>query len=209
MFERQPAQDRYQPGQIQQDPRADGGRRVVRVTRNGVLIERRLKGVAMTIGVPFAAYRGVALAVEAGPASGVAAYRLSLAHADPDLDVLLCETKDSGAAAADWKYWSFFLDLPRLAVAGRRGCAAPGRKARRRAPSRRGDREAPPALSCAPQGRRAGARRARCSTASARSSATSEEAARGSRPKGRETAGDPHRGWRERAPAREGSPGPP
>jgi hypothetical protein len=115
MFERQSAQDRYSLGQIQHDPRADGGRRTVLVTRNGVLIERRLKGVSMTIGVPFAAYQGVALAVEPEPSSGVAAYRLSLAHADPDLEVLLCETKDSTAAAADWKYWSFFLDLPRLA----------------------------------------------------------------------------------------------
>ncbi|MFY9655024.1 MAG: DUF6101 family protein [Methylocystis sp.] len=135
MFERQPAQDRYQPGQIQQDPRADGGRRVVRVTRNGVLIERRLKGVAMTIGVPFAAYRGVALAVEPGPSSGIAAYRLSLAHADPDLEVLLCETKNSGAAAADWKYWSFFLDLPRLASHDGEVSPLPGAKpgvARRR-----------------------------------------------------------------------------
>ncbi len=114
MFERHSAQERNL-GQIQHDPRADGGRRTVRVTRNGVLIERRLKGVSMTIGVPFAAYQGVALAVEAEPSSGVAAYRLSLSHPDPDLEVLLCETKDSSAAAADWKYWSFFLDLPRLA----------------------------------------------------------------------------------------------
>lgn len=115
MFERHSAQERYSVGQVQQDPRADGGRRMVRVTRNGVLIERRLKGVSMTIGVPFAAYRGVALSVEPEPASGAAAYRLRLSHADPDLEVLLCETKDSSAAAADWKYWSFSLDLPRLA----------------------------------------------------------------------------------------------
>ena len=115
MFERHSTQERYSVGQIQHDPRADGGRRVVRVTRNGVLIERRLKGVSMTIGVPFAAYRGVALSVEPEPASGAAAYRLCLSHADPDLEVLLSETKDSGAAAADWKYWSFFLELPRLA----------------------------------------------------------------------------------------------
>jgi len=116
MFDRHSAQERYSVGQIQQDPRADGGRRVVRVTRNGVLIERRLKGVSMTIGVPFAAYRGVALSVEPEPASGAAAYRLCLSHADPDLEVLLSETKDSSLATADWKYWSFFLDLPRLAA---------------------------------------------------------------------------------------------
>jgi hypothetical protein len=128
MSERITAQERYGFGQIQQDPRADGGRRVVRVTRNGVLIERRLKGVAMTIGVPFTAYRGVALAVEGEPASGFAAYRLSLSHADPDLEVLLSETKDSGAAAADWKYWSFLLDLPRVASQNGEVAPLPARK---------------------------------------------------------------------------------
>lgn len=130
MFERS-AQDRNTMGQIQHDPRADGGRRTVRVTRNGVLIERRLQGVSMTIGVPFAAYQGVALAVEPEPSSGVAAYRLSLAHADKDLEVLLCETKDSSAAAADWKYWSFFLDLPRLA--SENGEVAPVEKSKSKA----------------------------------------------------------------------------
>jgi len=163
MFERQTAQDRYQLGQIQHDPRADGGRRVVRVTRDGVLIERRLQGVAMTIGVPFAAYRGVALAVEPEPSSGVAAYRLSLAHADPDLEVLLSETKDSGAAAADWKYWSFFLDLPRLAcedgevspvpvakrtVARRRGAAVAKRRPRFLARRKRGESARAAAVFC-------------------------------------------------------------
>jgi Family of unknown function (DUF6101) len=101
---------------VQGDTRADGGRRQVRVTRHDILIARRLCGIAMMISVPVSTYRGVALAVEPSAEAGAAAYRLSLAHADPDLDILLSETEDSGAAAADWKYWSFFLDLPRLAA---------------------------------------------------------------------------------------------
>jgi hypothetical protein len=39
---------------------------------------------------------------------------LSLAHRDPDLDVILTETSDSGAVAVDWKYWTSLLGLPRL-----------------------------------------------------------------------------------------------
>jgi len=102
---------------VQRDRRADEGQRQVRVTREGVLISRRLAGIAMHIRVPVAAYRGVALDVSAGREGG-ACYRLSLAHQDPELDVVLAETQDGGAVAADWKYWANWLDLPRLAARG-------------------------------------------------------------------------------------------
>lgn len=101
---------------VARDRRADGGARRVRVTRHDILIARRLAGIAMVITVPTSAYRGVALDVRAA-GDGGASYRLSLAHRDPDLDVVLAETRDSGAAAADWRYWASFLDLPRLAGA--------------------------------------------------------------------------------------------
>jgi hypothetical protein len=98
---------------VQRDRRADEGKRKVRVTRKDIVIARSLAGIAMMVSVPVRNYRGVALAVEAA-AGGGAAYRLSLTHQDPDLDIVLCETKDSAAVAADWKYWSAYLDLPRL-----------------------------------------------------------------------------------------------
>jgi hypothetical protein len=127
MFEQTSAAQRVGAFMSQRDQRADGGRRQVRVTRSDILIQRRFAGIAMLISVPVAAYRGVALAVEqAEGAHGGAAYRLSLAHADPDLDVVLFETQDSGAAAADWKYWSFYLDLPRLAAAEGEAHEVPG-----------------------------------------------------------------------------------
>ncbi|MGA8172232.1 MAG: DUF6101 family protein [Methylocystis sp.] len=100
-------------GSEQRDPRADDGKRVVRLTRGDILISRRLSGMAMTIAVPVSAYHGVALAVEAATEGG-ASYSLTLAHRDPDLDVVLVETSDSATAAADWKYWSAHLALPRL-----------------------------------------------------------------------------------------------
>jgi hypothetical protein len=109
------AEDRAETVLVQRDRRADEGRRQVRLTREGVLISRRFGGIAMLIAVPVAAYRGVTLDVEA-VASGGASYRLSLAHDDPDLDVVLVETLDGGAIAADWKYWANFLDLPRLSA---------------------------------------------------------------------------------------------
>lgn len=98
---------------VQRDRRADGGARRIRMTREDVLIARRLSGVAMVISVPVSAYCGVALEVQ--PADdGSPRYVLSLAHNDPDLDVLLGETQDCGSVAADWRYWSAWLSLPRL-----------------------------------------------------------------------------------------------
>lgn len=100
---------------LQSDRRADDGRRHVAVSRKGVSIARRLDGVSMLIRLPVASYLGVALDVET-VRNGCVAYRLALAHDDPDFDVLLAETSDPARAAADWKYWAAFLELPRLAA---------------------------------------------------------------------------------------------
>jgi hypothetical protein len=116
---------------VQRDWRADGGARRVRVTRSGVLIARRVSGVDMMISVPLPAYKGVALDVVAGD-DGAPRYRLSLAHRDGDLDVLLAETQDSCDAAADWKFWSSWLSLPRIEAANGDGSeAGPALRARR------------------------------------------------------------------------------
>ncbi|MBM3561967.1 MAG: hypothetical protein FJX48_02160 [Alphaproteobacteria bacterium] len=139
---------------VQRDRRADGGARHIRMTREDVLIARRLSGVAMVISVPVSAYCGVALDVQ--PAEdGSPRYLLSLAHSDPDLDILLGESRDCGSVAADWRYWSAWLGLPRLteedgelralngpsedavAAAARRRCDANVRKRRPRFLARR------------------------------------------------------------------------
>ncbi len=102
------------PGKfLQRDRRADEGKRQVQLTGDDIMISRRLAGIRMMISVPVSSYRGVALDVDACEQGG-ASYRISLAHADPDLDVILAETHDSGAIAADWRYWATFLGLPRL-----------------------------------------------------------------------------------------------
>jgi hypothetical protein len=100
---------------VQRDWRADGGVRRVRVTRSDILISRRFNGMDMMIAVPAPAYYGVALEVAEGR-DGAPCYRLTLAHRDRDLDVVLAETQDSGDAAADWKYWANWLGLPRLSA---------------------------------------------------------------------------------------------
>jgi hypothetical protein len=115
MFGETLAAQRFEMLPAQSDQRADDGRRQVSVSRKGVSIARRLRGVSMLIRLPVSCYRGVALDVESICSGGVA-YRLALAHNDPDLDVLLSETQDPAAAAAEWKYWSSFLELPRLAA---------------------------------------------------------------------------------------------
>ncbi len=114
MFEAIGAAQRPVTSVVQRDQRADEGKRQVRVTRSDILIARRFAGISMMVAVPVRTYRGVALAVEAAEEGG-AAYRLSLAHHDPDLNIVLAETKDSATVAADWKYWAAYLDLPRLA----------------------------------------------------------------------------------------------
>ncbi|ATQ69490.1 MULTISPECIES: DUF6101 family protein [Methylosinus] len=114
MFEHGKAAEALPQFRVQPDRRADEGERRVSVGRRDILITRRLAGVSMMITVPVRAYRGVALEVEPR-GDGGASYRLSLAHRDPDLDVVLAETADGGAVSADWKYWAAYLDLPRLA----------------------------------------------------------------------------------------------
>ncbi len=121
---------------VQRDRRADGGARKVRVTRSDILISRRFNGVDMMIAVPVPAYKGVALVVVEGR-EGVPCYRLSLAHHDRDLDVLLGETQDSDAAADDWKYWADWLGLPRLASDADGLAAVGAARGLRPAPARR------------------------------------------------------------------------
>lgn len=123
---------------VQRDRRADGGARRVRVTRSDILISRRFSGVDMMISVPVDAYHGVALDVLEGR-DGAPSYRLSLAHRDRDLDVTLVETQDVGDAAVDWKFWSSFLGLPRLAVKDGEFAVVDGAKAPLTGVQRRGN----------------------------------------------------------------------
>ncbi len=99
---------------VQRDRRADGGARRIRVTRDDVLdrppIQRRLHG---HLGARHRLLRGRARRAVRATTDRRATF-LSLAHSDPDLDILLGETQDCGAVAV------------RLALTGRPGSGCRG-----------------------------------------------------------------------------------
>jgi hypothetical protein len=67
------------------DPRADGARRTVHLSADGVVIERAVQGIRMKVGVPVQAYRDLVICLR--PASGRAT--LKLRHDDSELDVVI------------------------------------------------------------------------------------------------------------------------
>lgn len=80
-----PARDGFSATQQFADPRADGGVRLVHLSPEKILIERRIKNVRMTVAVPVDTYRGLVVSVRLSAAKAT----LVLRHADPDLDVAL------------------------------------------------------------------------------------------------------------------------
>ncbi|HVV93399.1 MAG TPA: DUF6101 family protein [Hyphomicrobiales bacterium] len=94
------------------DDGAEGGVRSVMLERTRVLLTRRLRGMAMKIAVPIAAYRGVVVRVlgQGGPAP----LEVALVHDDRDLDVPLYRADDDGEVVSEWHRWSGALGLPLL-----------------------------------------------------------------------------------------------
>jgi len=95
------------------DPRADGRRRVVVLTRNGVTIARSIGGVFMNIALRPDAFEGVVLRMR-GPTDGCFHYQIELRHRDPDLCVTLWEADDDRDIQAEWRLWARFLGAPTL-----------------------------------------------------------------------------------------------
>jgi hypothetical protein len=107
-----------------EDPRADDRRRLVDLARDRIVIRRMVAGVAMTIRVPAAAYRGVALRLT-GFSDGGFRYDARLLHRDPDLSVCLSESDDQAEIEAQWRLWARFFSLP--ALVQRNGAGEPER----------------------------------------------------------------------------------
>jgi hypothetical protein len=95
------------------DARADGARRCVEVSRERIVITRRVGGVEMHVGLEPRQYCGVALAVLVAEATDFL-YCVRLVHADPDLDVTLAQCDSEDAARALWRRWASELSLFRL-----------------------------------------------------------------------------------------------
>jgi hypothetical protein len=99
-------------GLIDADPRADGAVRRVSVCEGRVMIDRTLDGIAMRLGIPCEAYRGVVLTLEGSERAP--RFRLRLAHADDELSVVLHETDDDTQIVALWRGYSDLTGLPRF-----------------------------------------------------------------------------------------------
>lgn len=99
---------------VESDPRADGRRRHVELRPDRIVLERRLAGMAMRIGLPATAYRGVSLSVVIDDELLVPQYEIALRHADADLCARLALIDDREAAFAALEGWAQWFSLPRL-----------------------------------------------------------------------------------------------
>jgi hypothetical protein len=125
------------------DAAADGRVRLVEIDRQRVLLSRSVRGMAIRVRVPVAAFRGVA--ARAVPAAEGAAIVLTLEHADAALSVDLFAAGDDAEAVAEWQLWARVLGLPLLAAdasgacrtLGQAGAPAPRRRRRNAIRARR------------------------------------------------------------------------
>jgi hypothetical protein len=101
------------------DPAADGGRREIRVSRDGIEFRRSVRGVQMRVQLPFSEFQGIAVRVLA-PGGGTPMIFLSLEHSDDALSVLLQATEDSDESAEAARKWSRVTGCPIL-IAGEDG----------------------------------------------------------------------------------------
>jgi len=79
----------------------------------GVIVKRRLSGLPLTLSLPFSAFAGVTVRLNADKTGEFVAC-VELSHRDPALSLPLVVTRDMEAAALDWKLWSDRLGLPML-----------------------------------------------------------------------------------------------
>nr|WP_244605637.1 hypothetical protein [Methylocella tundrae] len=103
------------------DPRADGGCRTVLISPRCVTIRRRLRGMKMHLSVPVVNYFGVAIA--RGQRRDRPLYRVSLAHQDPELCVILQEARGRSSLANAQRYWAAFFAVPALTAPPARSLA--------------------------------------------------------------------------------------
>jgi len=98
------------------DSRADGEIRQVELTRERVVLRRRVAGIPMNVGVPVAEFRGVSMRLLPPEGEEPAAVAVMLEHRDPALSVPVFMASDGSDAAAEWKSWGRVLGLPLLVV---------------------------------------------------------------------------------------------
>jgi len=95
------------------DTRAEGQRRLIEVTRDRVIITRRVDGVDMRVALEPSQYRGVLLSVLVAEATDLL-FQVQLLHADAEMTVTLGGCESELDARALWRRWAQALNLPRL-----------------------------------------------------------------------------------------------
>jgi hypothetical protein len=95
------------------DAAADEGLRVVDLHRERVILRRALSGMRMAVNLPVAAYRGVAIRLDA-TSETPPIVAVTLEHADASLSLPLFASTDTDDIVAEWQIWGRVLGLPLL-----------------------------------------------------------------------------------------------
>jgi len=95
------------------DAAADEGLRVVDLNRERVTLRRALSAMRMAVNLPVAAYRGVAIRLDAATETPPL-IAVTLEHADASLSLPLFASTDTDDIVAEWQIWGRILGLPLL-----------------------------------------------------------------------------------------------
>src|ERR1700746_48985 len=96
------------------DDAAGGGVRIVDLHRERVVLRRALlSGMRMPVNLPVAAYRGVAIRLDATTETPPFV-AVTLEHADEALTLTLFASTDNDDVVAEWQIWGRVLGLPLL-----------------------------------------------------------------------------------------------
>jgi len=96
------------------DKTADGNVRHVELSREQVILRRRIAGIRMVVQLSVATYRGVALRLEPPSDHDSGAVAIVLEHHDPALSLTLFRAGDTTNVVAEWQSWARALAVPLL-----------------------------------------------------------------------------------------------
>jgi uncharacterized protein DUF6101 len=100
------------------DEAADERLRIVDLHRERVVLRRSVRGMRMTLNLPVASFRGVAIRLLPDADKIPSAIAVVLEHGDPSLSLPLFAASGSDDILAEWQSWGRVLGLPLLVVEG-------------------------------------------------------------------------------------------
>ena len=96
------------------DAVADGRVRSIEIDRERVLLRRRVRGMAIRLNLPIAAFLGVSVRLAPDADGDGESVVIALEHRDPALAVELYSGADDVDVIAEWQLWARILSLPLL-----------------------------------------------------------------------------------------------